>query len=199
MKLLTNLLLISILALGFGCAKKDDESDMSSGNSSKADVNISFGSYTTAHFSPMNFLVPNAYAAVSDLKFCFKRLRFKQDLADGVVDADDNIDLEIGLKSISNAGTLLGTVSVPEGTYKRIEFDLEPTCDGVTANSVSLVNDHGGFSSQSTITIKFEGSFIVSGDADLELGIQAILDAANTYNGTGSNLKDAMEAISGVL
>lgn len=200
-KQLTTLILTLGLLSFYSCEQKK-ESDISSGGSTtKHNVNLSMGSYTTASFSPLSLIIPTGYAVVSDLKFCFKRLRFKRDLPDGQVDTtEDNVDLELGEKIISNSGTLLGSVSVPADTYKRIEFDLEPGCDGVATNSVSMVNDNGGFSSTSTITIKFDGTFIVDGEETIELGIQNILDAANAYDGLGGqSLKEALEAVSGNL
>ena len=199
--LLTTLFLIIGMMSFYSCEQKKESNISSGGGAAKHQVNLSMGSYVTAQFSPLSIFVPNAYAVVSDLKFCFKRLRFKRDLPDGQPDtSNDNVDLELGEKVISSSGTLLGSVSVPADTYKRIEFDLEPGCDGVATNSVSLVNDNGGFSSTSTITIKFEGTFIVDGEENLELGVQNILDAANAYDGLGGqSLKDALEAVSGNL
>ncbi len=193
--------ILMVMSLSFYSCQEKESSSLSSGGAQKHPVHLSMGGYTTAKFSPMNFIIPSAYAAVSDLKFCFKRLRFKRDLPDGQVDStNDNVDLELGEKVISDLGTDLGTVSVPADTYKRIEFDLEPGCDGVATNSVSLVNDSGSFNSTSTITIKFEGTFIVSGEENLELGTQNILDAANAFDGMGGqSLKEALEAVSGNL
>lgn len=197
LKILTSLVFTLVLC---SCQQKE-ESSVSSGGQASYPVALSFSSYTTASFSPFYFLIPSAYAAVGDLKFCFKRLRFKRDIPDGEVDTtNDNVDLELGEMSISNTGTLLGSVQVPADRYKRIEFDLEPGCDGTATNSVSLLNDNGNFNSTSTITVKFEGIFIVDGEEQIELGIQNILDAANSYDGLGGlSLKDVLENISGNL
>lgn len=192
-KLLVSFLVATVFV---SCGKKE-ESPIATG--AKQPVTLSMGAYTTAKFNPLNFLIPSAYAAVSDLKFCFKRLRFKRDPLDPN-EVDDNINLELGNMAISNSGTILAKVSVPAGTYTRIEFDLEPSCDDVEPNSVNLINGNGTFSSTSTIKVKFEGTFIVDGAETLELGVQNIMDAANAYDGLGGvSLKDALEAVSGNL
>lgn len=194
----TRKVVASLLVLGmmFTSCEQPEESNAVKANQ-KHPVNLSFSSYSVAKASPFDFLMPSAYAAVSELKFCFKRLRFKRDLPDGQPDTtEDNVDLELGEVVISNSGTALGQISVPADTYKRIEFDVEPDCMGTTANSISLSNDYGAYSASETITVKFEGTFIVDGEENLELGVQNILDAANAYDGVGS-LKDAMEAVSG--
>jgi hypothetical protein len=164
-------------------------------SSSIQPVSVSMGSYTTAGIF-RNLIIPEAYAAVSDLRFCFKRMRFKKDITD--IDdplVDENADLDLGEISISAAGTSLGVVNVPAGTYYRVEFDLEPACAATSAN---LSNDFGTYSSAETIKIKFDGVFTVNGSETLELGVQDILNAANAYNGVGS-LKDALESVSGNL
>ncbi len=183
------LLLILVLA---ACQPSSESSSSSSTESYP--VTLQTGGYTTAQW--MNWILPNAYAAVSDLKFCFKRLRFKKDLTDNAIPEtdEDNVDFELGLQTITSSGAVLGTVQVPEGTYYRIEFDLEPECAG---NSVQLVNDFGNFSSNERITVKFEGVFVVNGTETLELGVQNILDAANAHS--AGRLRDSLEGASGEL
>ena len=194
--LFTSLVSISFLT---SCGVKEEEDSISSSSGVKRPVSISLSSYTTASYNPLDLIIPSSYAAVSSLKFCFKRLRFKQNLEDTVdPTVEDNIDLDLGQVTISDSGTLLGQVEVPEGEYKRVEFDLEEDCDDTVKNSLDLINDSGTHSSTDRITIKFEGTFIVDGEETLELGVQNIMSAANAYDGTGS-LKDALEAVSGNL
>lgn len=167
-------------------------------------VQVNFGSYSTASFSPMDLFFPKAHAAVSSLKFCFKRLRFKLNQTDTVNHANhnDNIDINLGQVDISSAGTSLANVNVAAGTYYRIEFDLENDCDGNTRNSVDLANSetNSPFSTRDRITIKFDGTFVVDGDKSVELGIQNILDQANSFDGNGGvSLKQALESVSGNL
>lgn len=187
------LLFASVMLVNLIACQKNSSSPVSSVPSYP--VSMQLGSYTTASFS--NFFIPNAHAAVSDMTVCFKRLRFKKDINDASTaeTSDDNIDLTLGLVTLSNAGTSLGNVSVPAGTYYRIEFDLEPSCNG---NSVSLSNDFGIFNTNDRITIKFEGTFVVDGSESLVLGVQDILSGANAYNGS-EELKVALENISGTL
>lgn len=188
-----NVIIASMMFAGlYGCQSSED-SPISSGASHP--VTISTGNYSVAKLQ--DFIIPSAHAAVSDLTVCFKRLRFKKDINDDTVaeTSEDNIDLSLGLVSLSSSGSALGTVSVPEGTYTRIEFDLESDCNG---KSVDLVNDFGSFSTAARITIKFEGAFVVNGNENLVLGVQDILNAVNAHNGSQS-LKDSLEAASGSL
>ncbi|MFP5386922.1 MAG: hypothetical protein ACLGHN_12635 [Bacteriovoracia bacterium] len=122
-------------------------------------------------------IIPSAYAAVSNISFCFKRLRFKPDSStDG-----SNYDLVLGQVTINPAGTNLLSVSVPEGTYTRIEFDLENGCDGDMAKpSVVFTNNSGVRSTNDHTTIKFDGVYVVSADGTLDLDIDALIDAMDT-------------------
>lgn len=198
-KQMMKLLMLTLMSCIFMSCEQSTSSKISK-SSGKHPVSMSMSSYTVAKFNAIDLLFPKAYAAISDLKFCFKRLRFKKDLPDGVVDAtEDNIDIELGEVQITSSGLDLGTVSVPADTYKRVEFDLERDCVvGSTQNSVSLINDFGTYNSTDRITIKFDGTFIVDGAESVVLDVQNIMDAANSYDGTGT-LKDALEAVSGNL
>lgn len=185
-------ILLAMVAM-YGCLPSQDESAVKTGGTHPVDMQIS--SYTTAGLS--NFLIPSAYAAVSDLQLCFKRLRFKQDLSDTLDPlVEDNIDLNLGLVTLSSAGTDLPVVNVPAGTYYRIEFDLEPEC-GI-GESVRLTNDFGVFNSTERITIKFDGVFVVNGAETLNLNVQDILNAANGHNGSIS-VRDSLENASGSM
>ena len=185
-------ILLAFVFVAYGCQSSNDSSPVSGG---LKPVNVSMGSYTTASFS--NFLMPSAYAAVSDLKLCFNRMRFKRSITD--IDdplVDENIDLVLGEVSLSSAGTTLATVNVPADTYYRIEFDLDSSC--ASGNSIFLANDFGVYTSNEGMKIKFEGVFVVNGAENLQLGIQDILNAANAYNGADT-VKNTLEAISGTL
>lgn len=164
-----------------------------------ATVSMQMGTYTTAKSFWLELLLPKAHASVSNLKFCFKRLRFKTALEDTVnpETAEDNIDFNLGEVTIDSQGTYLSDIVVPKGIYKRVEFDLESDCVG--GNSVQLVNSNGGYSTTDRITIKYEGELIVDGDGTLTLDTQPILDAMNSFNGSGSTLKDTLEAVTGTL
>lgn len=182
-------ILLAFAAL-YGCLSSEKSSD----NDASYPVSMSMGSYTTAGFS--QFFIPSAYAAVSDLKFCFKRLRFKKSITD--IDdplVDENVDLTLGEVTILASGTTLAVVNIPADTYYRVEFDLEPTCGG---KSAQLSNTYGIFSSTESMKIKFDGVFFVDGSEVLQLGVQDILNAANGYNGVGS-IRTTLESVSGNL
>jgi len=145
----------------------------------------------------MDGLFPKAHAAISQIKMCFKRLRFKQDgettSGDSATDAD-NVDLTLGLVTLSTAGTTLSSVDVPKATYKRIEFDLEDGC----GTGYSLYVDNSGiYQTTDRITMKFAGTFdaATSGGA-LGMSIQGIITALSTVT-NGTQLKNTAEAASG--
>ncbi|MCM2280985.1 MAG: hypothetical protein NDI61_03970 [Bdellovibrionaceae bacterium] len=171
-----------------------------SDKASSVTLNLKLGTYSTAEAKLMDLLIPRSHAAVSSAQLCFKRLRFKttdtNTDASEVESSEDNVDFQIGEVSLSPTSTSLGAITLPAGTYRRVEFDLENNCG--SGNSVELVNDNGSYSSQERITIKFSGQFDANDDGVLTLGAQNILDQLNNYSGTGS-LKDAAEAVSGEL
>lgn len=180
------------IMLSTGCAKPAND---------QAQIAVQFGSYTTAGKSNnlLRLLLPEAQASVSNLKLCFKRLRFK--MADEATSSDpavdsDNIDFNLGEIDITSGSTALGVITLPKGNYKRVEFDLENSC--ANGKSINLVNSNGSYSSTERITIKFEGDFTASADGTLTLGVQQILTQLNSYSAAVS-LKTSAEAISGVL
>lgn len=191
-KVKTVLLLVTftlVSVLGTGCTEEQN----------MATVGLSYGGYSTAKFNFFDLFLPKAHANVSSLTFCFKRLRFKRNIEDELdaETSEDNVDFDLGEVTIDASGTYLGEVVIPEGEYKRIEFDLEDTCP--SGNSISLTNDNGTFTSQDRITIKFEGLFTASDSGTLTLAVQDILNAMNLYDGSGDSLKDTAEAIVGEM
>jgi hypothetical protein len=160
-------------------------------------ITLAFGSFTAKN-SLMEFLIPSAYAALSNGKLCFKRLRFKtegESTSSDPTSDSDNIDFSPGEVSISTTGTTIGEVTVPAGTYKRVEFDLEKDCPGSTSGySVQLTNSNGTFNSEDRVTVKFEGTFEAAESGQrLELGAQAIIDALNAVT-TIAEVKSRLEA-----
>jgi hypothetical protein len=137
--------------------------------------------------------IPSAYASVSSVTFCFKRMRFKPDSATN----GSNFDLTVGEIVVDPNDTNIVTVGVPEGSYRRIEFDLEADCNGdETKPSVKFTNATGLKSTSQNMTIKFEGIFVVSADGTLNLDIDPLLDAMETVPDSNS-IKSALEAATG--
>ncbi len=172
-----------------GCgADKDEEKASSTGNAS-----------VMVKMSPA--AAGAALTAVSDAKLCFKRLRFK--LADEVT-ADpatnsDNIDFNIGEKTLGSADTDLGTISLAPNTYKRVEFDLEKDCNGY---SVKFTNANGTFMTDQRLTIKFKGVFTVDEATEtVKLGIAAVMTALDGIpSGAGDKeIKEALDNVSGTF
>jgi hypothetical protein len=153
------------------------------------DVTFEIGPYDT---SARGFqFIQSAFAAVSDIKMCIKRLRFREA---GSVETDH--DFYLGEVTLSPSGTTLGPVTIPDGTYERIEFKLENECG--TGRSLRVSNDHGTFSSALDIRIRFEGTFqAVSGNI-VTLGIQAIVDELNDVDDV-NELQSAAEAADGEI
>jgi hypothetical protein len=160
-------------------------------------ITLRFDTYTASRGFGVPF-VTSSYATVSSLTLCFKRLRFKADDDDVTTDPendDDNADFEIGEITVSSTGTSLGAINVLNGTYERIEFDLEDDC--ASGKSMQLTNSSGSFSTNSRISIKFDGSLTIAGVATtLDLQLDSIVTA---LDGAASNgdLKTLSENASG--
>ncbi|HXH30794.1 MAG TPA: hypothetical protein VNJ01_08265 [Bacteriovoracaceae bacterium] len=143
----------------------------------------------------LDILIPPAHAGLSNVKFCFKRLRFKPDSST----TGSNFDLALGEVEIVPGGTNLLTVSVPRGIYTRIEFDLDKECQGTSGlPSVSYTNANTSLSYASLehITIKFDGVYEVTSAETLTLDIDILLDALEPVN-NNANIKTALESVSG--
>lgn len=141
----------------------------------------------------LDALISPAYAAVGNVKFCFKRLRMKPDSST----EGSNLDLTLGEMAINPSGTNLLTISVPPGVYQRIEFDLESDCDGTTGRpSVSFSNNNGSFSTEDHTTIKFNGLYEVSSAGTLTLDIDKLFDALELVTADGQ-IKTGLEAAPG--
>jgi len=142
-------------------------------------------------------LIKPAYAAVSSVTLCFKRLRFKtenQGTSDPTQNSD-NIEFQIGEVTLSPSGSKLGSVQLPKGTYKRIEFDLEKECS--SGKSIQVSNTSGNFGTNDRVTVKFEGTFTMTGaNATVSLGAQSIVSALNNVT-QDSEIKTKAESVSG--
>lgn len=165
-------------------------------------VSMQFGSYTARNML-IEFFLPSAYAATSDIQMCFKRLRFKQEGDATASDAsqdEDNIDLELGEVTLTAGGTSLGEVVIPAATYKRIEFDLEKDCvAGSSGNSISFANGSGSFATQDRMTIKFEGTFVASeASQTVAMTLDQIITALNSVTAVG-DIKADLEAVAGAF
>lgn len=179
-----HILLSLLLVLVSACAQNNGTS---TGNPM---VDLKISSYNST--MSQKALTTVTTLSVSSLKFCFKRLRFKQ-TADATV--SENQDFYLGEVTISNLGTDLTGVEIPVGTYSRIEFDLEPNCP--SGKSIELTNSNGSFSTDSTITIRFDGTFVHTElDQTLNLNIQQIVSSLNTV-ASDSDVRAKAEAASG--
>ncbi len=182
-----SLALMAFAALALSCAA-GTSCGTTTGN---PQVRLQFASYTAS--SLLDYLIAPAYASVSSLKLCFKRLRFKANSTGSAGTGD--VDLQLGEVTIASAGTSLTTVEVAIGVYRRIEFDLEDQC--ASARSVQLQNGSGSFSTSDRMTIKFDGTFTAdAAEETLVLGIQALVSQMDTVT-ADSQIKDRAEAAAG--
>lgn len=180
MRVLHSVITICILILIIGCANNGT----STGNPL---VNLRYGSFSSSL---------SAFT-VNQAKFCFKRVRFKQagelTNSDPAVDGD-NVDFDIGEKTLNAVGDNLGNITVPPAVYTRIEFDLDNHCGN--GYSVYLVNTSGTFSTNDTISIKFEGNVVLNSDVSLNLALQNLISALNTVS-SSTQIRTKLEAASG--
>lgn len=189
MKKIINILLYLLIFTISSCAPGTD-----TGNPIR--VNMEFSTYNNSIAKLISeWFIKSAHASpLSDFKMCFKRVRFK--VEDSSLGKD--IDLELGEVLIKEEGTPLGNISIINGIYKRVEFDLAKDCDGSTKPSVSITNGNGTFTSDDSITIRFEGQFEAN-NGDLELFIQNIVDQVKNYQLSDGGLKDQLESVSGTF
>lgn len=180
MKLFKFLTILATLFVTYSCAKSDGTS---TGNPL---VNLRSGVYSSLSIQ-----------TVSESRFCFKRIRFKQagELTnpDPAVD-EDNIDFAIGEKILNAGGDNFGTIRVPPGNYTRIEFDLDNSCG--SGYSVYVTNSSGTFSTTQGATIKFNGNITIAADVSIELALQNLISALNAVT-NNSQIKPSLEAAFG--
>lgn len=178
-------------------------------------VNIQMTNSSLA-YNWSNLFFPCAYAnlpGVSKVTLCFKRLRFK--IAEGAETSEtekatssDNVDFNPGEITVSSTGdTTIGSVKVPAGSYRRIEFDLEKNCPGgTTGNSVQVWSSTNStatpdFVTQDRVTVKFFGAFTAGSDGQIvNLSVANILSALTQVATSGDikiKLQDA--TVKGVL
>ena len=196
--------LLITLILSVGCgelpgnqekADEDKTDAVNTGTTTTAadlvDVTLSFGSYGGIFLTE-----------ATDIDFCFKRLRFKKEesaseeeetaAAAEEQESDDNIDLELGEVRLSGTGTPLGAVSVPQGTYRRIEFDLGNDCNGY---SVRVNDGTNVYTTEDSVKIKFKGTFEASAaNSQLVLGVTAIINALEAVT-SGDAIAPALDAV----
>lgn len=137
--------------------------------------------------------------SVNEVRFCFKRVRFKLPgeltNSDPALDAD-NIDFAIGEKILNTLGDNFGSINVPPGNYARIEFDLANTCGN--GYSAYVVNSSGTFSTTQGATIKFSGNITINADISIELMLQNLIFSLNSVT-NNADIKTNLEAASGVF
>ncbi len=159
-------------------------------------IEMSFSSYENSLISKLsNIFISPAHASLSELKFCFKRVRFK--VYDSSVGKD--LELELGEVSINQEGTDLGTVEIADAIYRRIEFDIAKNCDGDNQSSVTILNDNGTFSTDDGITIRFDGEFKANEGGELVLIVQNVVNGIKNYKASDGEIKDILENLSGTF
>lgn len=181
----------------------------------KSEVSIQIGSLSAAN-QLMNFLIPEAKAAITSAKVCFKKVKFKTEEEinyseteheseseseqlekEAEIEREEQAEFHPGEIELSSEGVEIGKVTLPEGTYTRVEFILEKDGKGCSGNkSVDLVNNYGTFITPESIEIKLEGRFIASeANQVLSLNMTELLMALDGVTST-SQIKDKLEKIS---
>jgi hypothetical protein len=160
-------------------------------------VSVELGAYSGfAWYWP----IKPAYAAVSSVTFCFKRIRFKTEneaTASNPALDPDNLDFTTGEITISPSGTVLRKIPVPPGIYRRIEFDLEANCGSGGSVSVSNTSGDGNHVTDERVTVKFQGTFVMgTEDSRVSLEIQNVVSALDTVTGDGE-IRSRLETVSG--
>lgn len=140
----------------------------------------------------LRILIPDAHASLNDFKMCFKRMRFKAESSS----SGEDVDLELGEIEIKQGGTYLTDINISPGTYKEIEFDLAKDCNGSASPSVSITNGNGTFTTNDSLTIKFQGSFSTE-DGDLTMFVQNLVDEMKNYQVSDGSIKSQLELVSG--
>ncbi len=161
------------------------------------EVSIAADAAVALRRSPLqSLLLPAAFAAGSDvqLMMCFDRIRFKYD--DDTGPADGDIEFPIGRVVDNGQGSTLGSVQVPAGTYKRIEFDFKPNCGDST--SVIVSNLFGLFSTNERIRVRFEGDITISENTKIKIGTRPLRDALTSIQ-SGPEIPIALESIAGTF
>ena len=184
------IVLISLLSLQ-GCLFGNDDGGTTTGNPATIDVTMAPFDNSLISFI-RKLIIDDANASISNLQFCFKRIRFKTSQNGN----EFNYDYSLGQVEIKSSGTSLNNVTIQKGTYTRVEFDLEKDCDGTTKPSILLANGNGNFQTDDRITIKFDGSFTFD-QTSLNLFVTNFTNALKNYNGTNNNIKPTLEALGG--
>ena len=146
-------------------------------------IDVKFKSYET---QSMRMLTN-----VSDVKICPSQVRFIQNGESTATDISFASTAEV---SVSASGTTVGTASVPNGTYTRIEIDLTDAC--TSKKSIQATNPQGNFTSSEKITLSFTGSFVLSGNGSLTLSVQPIMESLGQASSDG-DLKGKAEQNNG--
>lgn len=128
-----------------------------------------------------------------ETSFCFKRARFKIDQSIETQETD-NIDLNIGQIIFDGSKKFLADISIPVGTYRRIELDIKKGCND--ENSIIIKNSNGTFSTDDSITLRFEGETVVEKDSKLQLNMNPILSSFESVQ-SNSEIKSRLESVNG--
>ncbi len=156
------------------------------GNGGPQQVTMSYAPYSSGRE------VIDLQLGLTQIAFCMKQVRFTTSTGA----SSGNIALSAGAVTLSPSGTALGTVGVANGVYTRVEFDLDNSC--ASAMSVSLKTALGlSIGAAEAITLKFSGSFEVSGAArSLSLNVQPIVTSLGGVT-TALDIKPLAEGVSG--
>jgi hypothetical protein len=132
---------------------------------------------------------------IKDLRFCFKRVRFKNEAAL----EDEDLDFPIGLQMINPEGVRLGAVTPKPGFYDRIEFDLAPKCqDSIAERLPSVAFSKAGreLLTDDRITLRFENQYEVRAGVVISLNVEVLVNALSRVS-QGSEIRRALQGAVG--
>ena len=187
------ILLFSFLIICGGCKKQTTaesvgisaltENDSGTTTGNPMDIKLAFSAFDVKDKGGVTIPV--------EATLCIKRLRYK--IATEV--QDDSIDFDLGQVILLKNGTNLGNHRLPEGTYSRLEVELDDKCP--MDKSVSIANLNGSISTNDSISIRFEGRYShESSGQKLNLAIQAIMEAISQIT-SEDDIKEKLEDVSG--
>jgi len=161
-------------------------------------VSMSYASYSSRYsassVSSRASRPLDVYTALTQISLCYSTVRFKS--ASGTSSGD--IALSLGSVTLNPSGTQLATVAVPNGTYTRVEFDLDSHC--TSGMSVALQTALGvSIGTASTVTIGFNGNFTVDGSTSpqpLSMNIQPLVSALEGVS-AGSDIVGITQTVNG--
>lgn len=174
---------IGLLMAFQNCSRQGTETGNPSSHGTETgnpSVQIEFSGYNQTAL--IDYLIPKAHAAVSDVRLCVHQLRFFADRSNPGPGVEMNRTPQI--IELLPSGTVVGNAEIPPGVYRRIDVMLKNNCS--EGGSIQIQNDAGAFSSKNPQILRFTGEFQVP-----KVGGRIVLEAQAFINFLDSVTSDA--------